>query len=90
MAQRIPFRLFDAEVRDKLASLGVDWDAQGSGWVVAQEPGPGTSLTEVPLCHLVFSNTRNAPTETPAPNALKVETDSNAMLTSNKAAVKPQ
>ncbi|MDZ4858885.1 MAG: penicillin-binding transpeptidase domain-containing protein [Candidatus Hydrogenedentes bacterium] len=44
------------QARDKLADLGVVWDSQGSGWVVVQEPVAGTPITEVPLCHLVFSN----------------------------------
>lgn len=48
------------QVKDKLAAIGVEWDAQGSGWVVAQDPAPGTAITDVPLCRLVFSNARAA------------------------------
>lgn len=48
------------QVKDKLAGLGVEWDAQGSGWVVSQEPPAGTAIYEVPLCRLVFSNARAA------------------------------
>jgi hypothetical protein len=44
------------EVRDALAGIGVDWDSQGSGWVVAQEPAPGTALRDVSRCQLVFSS----------------------------------
>ncbi|NUM56082.1 MAG: transpeptidase family protein [Candidatus Hydrogenedentes bacterium] len=54
------------QVKDKLAVLGVEWDAQGSGWVVSQDPAAGTAIQEVPLCRLVFSNTRNATPAEPA------------------------
>ena len=55
------------QVKDKLAALEIEWDAQGSGWVVAQDPSPGTPLSDVPLCRLVFSNVRNSPMPAPAP-----------------------
>ncbi len=47
---------------DALRRLGVAWDQQGSGWVVAQDPPPGTPVREVAYCALEFSNVR---TETP-------------------------
>jgi hypothetical protein len=55
------------QVKDKLAELQIEWDAQGSGWVVAQDPSPGTPLSDVALCRLVFSNVRNSPLPAPAP-----------------------
>ena len=50
------------EAREALIALGVAWDVQGSGWVVAQEPPPGTLLNEVTECRLVFSNNRQTET----------------------------
>ncbi len=50
------------QAKDELASLGLVWDAQGSGWVVAQEPLPGTPLGEVSRCRLVFSNSKSIET----------------------------
>lgn len=55
------------QVKDSLAELQIEWDAQGSGWVVAQDPSPGTPLSDVALCRLVFSNVRNSPLPKPAP-----------------------
>ena len=72
------------QVKDKLAALGVEWDAQGSGWVVVQEPAPGTSLTEVPLCRLVFSDSRNTP-----PVAPKATPATTAVLTALEPTQKP-
>jgi beta-lactam-binding protein with PASTA domain len=37
-------------------ALGVPGEPQGAGRVVSQDPAPGTSLHEVTLCRLVFSN----------------------------------
>ncbi len=51
--------LTKAQAKDALAKLALPWDAQGSGWVVAQEPAPGTPLANVDQCRLVFSNTRH-------------------------------
>lgn len=42
------------QARERLAELGLNWDAQGSGWVVSQDPEPGTPLAHVTLCRLVF------------------------------------
>jgi len=39
----------------KLVSLGIRWDPQGAGRVVQQDPAPGTPLSDVRLCKLVFS-----------------------------------
>lgn len=44
------------EAKTVMASLGLPWDPQGAGRVVRQEPVAGTSLEEVHLCRLVFSN----------------------------------
>ncbi len=46
------------EALDALRRLGVAWDQQGSGWVVAQDPPPGTPVPEVAYCALEFSNVR--------------------------------
>lgn len=70
------------QVKEKLAALGVEWDSQGSGWVVVQEPAPGTPLTDVPLCHLVFSNAR---TTSPVPVA-DTETSTPATLAARETA----
>jgi len=76
------------QVRDKLAALGVDWDSQGSGWVAVQDPAPGTALTEVPLCHLVFANERSpVPAAPAAPQPAGPRTP--AVLTNNQAEVSP-
>ncbi|MBI5092379.1 MAG: PASTA domain-containing protein [Candidatus Hydrogenedentes bacterium] len=48
------------------ASLGLNWDAQGSGWVVEQDPPPGTLIDTVTLCRLVFSNVKSTPASTKA------------------------
>jgi cell division protein FtsI/penicillin-binding protein 2 len=42
----------------RISSLGIPGDFQGAGWVVKQEPPPGTPLSQVALCRLVFSNAR--------------------------------
>jgi stage V sporulation protein D (sporulation-specific penicillin-binding protein) len=47
------------QAQEKLASLGIPWESQGSGWVVAQEPAPGAALDQVDRCRLVFSNKRS-------------------------------
>lgn len=47
-----------AQALSKLASLGLNWDFQGSGRVVSQDPPEQTPLNEVTLCRLVFSNER--------------------------------
>lgn len=61
------------QAKETLAHLGLVWDAQGSGWVVAQEPLPGTPLAEVTRCRLVFSSSRTVETQHdasgPAPTA---------------------
>ncbi len=47
------------QAQQELAALGVQWDAQGSGWVAAQDPAPGTPLHQVERCRLVFSSKAN-------------------------------
>jgi membrane peptidoglycan carboxypeptidase len=44
------------QAKERLATLGVPWDPQGAGWVVAQRPAPGTPLNQVSLCSLEFGN----------------------------------
>jgi hypothetical protein len=44
-----------SQVRTQLRSLGLTWDPQGTGWVIAQEPPPGTPVSQVALCRLIFS-----------------------------------
>jgi len=46
--------LSKVQVRERLYRLGVPWDPQGAGWVVRQDPPPGTPLSEVTLCALKF------------------------------------
>jgi beta-lactam-binding protein with PASTA domain len=50
--------LTKSQARLRVVALGKDWDAQGTGWVVAQDPAPGTPLSEVTLCRLTFSDER--------------------------------
>ena len=42
------------QAKERLAALGIPWDPRGAGWVVAQEPAPGTPLSHVTLCALHF------------------------------------
>ncbi len=42
------------QVRAKLWELGIQWDTQGAGRVLEQDPAPGTPLSEVGLCALQF------------------------------------
>ncbi len=44
------------QAREQIAELGLAWDTQGSGWVVEQDPPPGTPVSEVGVCRLRFSN----------------------------------
>jgi hypothetical protein len=44
-----------AQVREELINLGLSWDPQGMGRVVAQEPPAGTPIPQVAMCSLVFS-----------------------------------
>ncbi len=46
------------QVKSKLMTLGLNWDFQGAGRVVLQDPPAQTLLSEVTLCRLVFSNKR--------------------------------
>jgi cell division protein FtsI/penicillin-binding protein 2 len=46
------------EARERLGALGIPWDPRGSGWVVAQDPAPGTPLSQVSLCAVEFSTRR--------------------------------
>ncbi len=43
------------EAQARLAALGVAWDFQGAGWVIKQEPRPGTPVAQVTRCSLVFA-----------------------------------
>lgn len=44
------------EAREQLQRLGILMDAQGAGWVVEQEPPPGTLLEDISLCALRFAD----------------------------------
>ena len=44
------------QAKARIDALGIGWDPQGAGRVVAQDPAPGTYLREVTLCRLIFSN----------------------------------
>ncbi len=45
------------EAKERIVELGLQWDPQGAGRVVQQDPPAGTSLGEVGICRLVFSGT---------------------------------
>ena len=45
------------QAREQLQRINLPMDARGAGRVVAQDPPPGTDLTNVSLCILTFSNT---------------------------------
>lgn len=51
------------QAMDALRRLGVAWDQQGAGWVISQDPPPGTPVREVAYCALEFSNVRAEPEE---------------------------
>lgn len=53
------------QVQATLAALQLNWNAQGTGWVIAQEPPAGTPLHEVTVCQLVFSSRRDVPNDDP-------------------------
>jgi cell division protein FtsI/penicillin-binding protein 2 len=44
------------KVHARMAALGLRWDVQGSGWVVAQDPPPNTPLGDVTVCRLTFAD----------------------------------
>jgi hypothetical protein len=44
------------QAKVRIDALGIGWDPQGAGRVVAQDPAPGTYLRDVTLCRLIFSN----------------------------------
>ncbi len=44
------------QARAAVAHTGVEWDMQGAGWVIEQDPPPGTPLNEVTVCRLIFGN----------------------------------
>lgn len=47
----------------ELVTLGIRWDPQGAGRVIRQDPAPGTPLSDVRLCKLVFSQVKLATTK---------------------------
>ena len=55
------FGMTKRQAKECLDSLGVVWDPQGAGRVVAQDPSPGTLIEDVQLCKLVFANEPVAP-----------------------------
>lgn len=44
------------QVHEELSELGIAWDAQGAGRVVRQHPNPGTPVTQVDICRLIFAS----------------------------------
>jgi len=60
--------LSKSEVRERLYRLGVSWDPQGAGWVVEQDPPPGTPLSEVTLCALKFGTKAEMNGDSPKQN----------------------
>lgn len=51
---------------ERLQRIGIPLDAQGAGWVIAQNPPPGTALMDVAVCALQFGR----PGQEPAAEAL--------------------
>ncbi len=49
------------QARARLVSLGVKSAMQGAGWVVEQDPAPGTPLSEVRVCRLQFGSQADEP-----------------------------
>jgi membrane peptidoglycan carboxypeptidase len=47
------------QVQERLSAIGLAWDGQGSGWVVAQDPPAGAALSDIGHCRVVFSNDRS-------------------------------
>ena len=45
------------QARERLQRINLPMDARGAGRVIAQDPPPGTDLTNVSICTLTFSNT---------------------------------
>jgi len=44
------------QAREQLQRLGIPMDAQGAGWVIAQDPPAGAALQDVLLCALRFGD----------------------------------
>jgi hypothetical protein len=44
------------QAREKMTTLGLNWEPVGSGRVVEQDPPAGTPLEEVTFCRLTFSS----------------------------------
>lgn len=63
------------EAMNALQSLGIASDFRGAGWVVQQDPPPGSPLDEVSLCQLHFSNERPAPPEPPQSSKSKAKSN---------------
>ena len=42
------------QVQEVLLPLGIAWDTQGAGWVISQNPEPGTPLAGLEHCGLTF------------------------------------
>lgn len=47
--------LTKSQARTRLADLKIPWAPHGAGWVVAQDPPPGTPLSQVSHCSLEFA-----------------------------------
>ncbi len=45
------------QARERLQRVNLPMDARGAGRVIAQDPPPGTDLTNVTICTVTFSNT---------------------------------
>ncbi len=56
------------QAKMRVDSLGIGWDPQGAGRVVAQDPPPGTYLRDVTLCRLVFANEQVDPADAATTN----------------------
>jgi len=59
------------QVRQALRELGIPWDPRGAGWAVSQEPPPGTPMSEVARCSIVFAS--KVVEESDEPEALVAE-----------------
>lgn len=55
------------QARERLQRIGIPLDAQGAGWVIAQNPPPGTALMDVTVCALQFGRPGQEPAAEAAP-----------------------
>jgi cell division protein FtsI (penicillin-binding protein 3) len=59
------------QTKQKAMELKMHWTARGSGWVIYQDPPPGTPLYEVNVVRLVYANERATAAREPDPDAIE-------------------